>query len=87
MSAVMPLDTLALLQLNGIRTDEWPVLKNYGLGNKESSDGNVDGNKESSDGNVEDTKVQEAAGMQETCGISQDSSAHKPSDSAIHGSV
>eukprot|EP00419_Tripos_fusus_P084410 CAMPEP_0172865414 /NCGR_PEP_ID=MMETSP1075-20121228/81392_1 /TAXON_ID=2916 /ORGANISM="Ceratium fusus, Strain PA161109" /LENGTH=387 /DNA_ID=CAMNT_0013714441 /DNA_START=63 /DNA_END=1226 /DNA_ORIENTATION=- len=34
-----PLDTLALLQLNGVRTEEWKVFENLKPGNTASSDG------------------------------------------------
>jgi len=35
----LPLDTIALLQLNGIRTEEWPVFKNHSFGNNKEEIG------------------------------------------------
>jgi len=66
-SGGLPLDTIVLLQLNGIRTHEWAVFRNHGLGNKESSDGcRVD------------NKVLEARGQHLTYGKSEDLAPEAP---------
>jgi len=66
-SGGLPLDTIALLQLNGIRTDEWAVFRNLGNCNKESSEHNV-----------QDAKVLNAHGLQVTYGRSKDSAPKAP---------
>jgi len=70
-SGCLPLDTMALLQLNGIRTEEWAVFRNYGPGNTGMlNDGSITNESFNSSYTTtgEDQKVLSATGLYVTYG-------------------